>query len=195
MRLVLVTTSTFRKVCAFCLFRARFPILKAKREKTFFFFKQLGSFCILMIIRDVKRFAELSENARFGEVASIALNIRNIGNPKNARKERNAMKNGFRNDSDGGLSSLAVGYAWVARISTFSFEFAALVGLGYFLDRRFGVEPWGTIVGAGIGLFAFVSGLLATVKRLDDENCRAETPKKSELLENPTESTKGAAKK
>ncbi len=105
------------------------------------------------------------------------------------------MKNGLRDESDGGLSSLAVGYAWVARISTFSFEFAALVGLGYFLDRRFGVEPWGTIIGAGIGLFAFVSGLLATVRRLDEENRRAETPEKSELSEKSTESAKGAAKK
>lgn len=68
-----------------------------------------------------------------------------------------------------GLSSIAVGYAWVVRITAFSLEFAALVGLGYFVDRRFGFGPWGLLIGAAFGIFAFISGLLETAKRLEED--------------------------
>ncbi|MBP5622879.1 MAG: hypothetical protein J6X44_12780, partial [Thermoguttaceae bacterium] len=68
-------------------------------------------------------------------------------------------------------------YAWVVRITTFCFEFAALLLLGRFVDVRFGLEPWGLIVGFVIGLFAFISGLIATIKRLEESEERDKVDK------------------
>ena len=70
------------------------------------------------------------------------------------------------------LSPLVVGYAWVARITAYSAEFAVLVWFGWFLDRTYGWSPFGILGGAAIGAFAFVAGLVATAKRLEDEDAR-----------------------
>jgi uncharacterized membrane protein len=77
-------------------------------------------------------------------------------------------------ESQDGLSPLAIGYAWVVRITTFCFEFAALLLLGRFVDVRLGVSPWGLIVGFVIGLFAFITGLIATIKSLEEAEERDE---------------------
>ena len=69
--------------------------------------------------------------------------------------------------SSGDFSSLAVGCAVVARISTVSAQAALCAALGYFVDRRFETAPWGTVVGALIGAAAFGVGLVATAKRLE----------------------------
>lgn len=66
-----------------------------------------------------------------------------------------------------GLSPLAVGYSWVIRITTFCFEFVALVLLGRFIDVRYGVAPWGLTIGALIGVYAFIVGLISIVRRLE----------------------------
>lgn len=66
-----------------------------------------------------------------------------------------------------GLSPLAVGYSWVVRITTFCFEFVALILLGRYVDVRFDVAPWGLVVGASIGVYVFVTGLVAIVRRLE----------------------------
>ena len=70
-------------------------------------------------------------------------------------------------NSNGDFSSLAVGYAAVARISTVSAQAAICAALGYFADRRFETAPWGTVVGALLGAAAFGVGLVAAVKRLE----------------------------
>ena len=70
------------------------------------------------------------------------------------------------------LSSIVVGYVWVARITAFSVEFAVLVWFGWFLDKTYSWSPWGILVGALIGTLAFIGGLFATIKRLEDEEVR-----------------------
>ncbi len=71
-------------------------------------------------------------------------------------------------ENHGELSPLAIGYMWVVRITAFCFEFVALVLLGRFIDVRFGLKSWGLIGGFVIGLYAFVSGLTSTVKKLEE---------------------------
>lgn len=67
------------------------------------------------------------------------------------------------------LSPIAVGYAWVARITAYSAEFAVLVWFGRHLDKTYSWSPWGVLTGAGIGAVVFVTGLFATTRRLEDE--------------------------
>ena len=74
------------------------------------------------------------------------------------------------NKSNGGFSSLAVGYATVVRISTVSAQGALCVALGYWVDRRWETVPWGTVVGALLGAAAFGVGLVSAVKKLEREN-------------------------
>ena len=78
-----------------------------------------------------------------------------------------------------GLSSLAIGYAWVVRITTLCFEFAALLLLGRFVDIRFGFEPWGLLVGSFIGFYVFGSGLFLTIKRLEKAEEREKADKRT----------------
>ena len=75
-------------------------------------------------------------------------------------------------DDEEDLSPWVVGYAWVARITAYSAEFAVLVWFGWFLDRTYDWSPWGILCGAAVGGVAFVAGLVATVKRLEDEEVR-----------------------
>ncbi|MBQ9873987.1 MAG: AtpZ/AtpI family protein [Thermoguttaceae bacterium] len=70
-------------------------------------------------------------------------------------------------ENEPGLSPLAIGYAWVVRVTTLCFEIVALLLLGRFVDARFGTAPWGTISGAAIGIGAFVAGLISIARRLD----------------------------
>ncbi|MDO5307941.1 MAG: AtpZ/AtpI family protein [Planctomycetia bacterium] len=69
-------------------------------------------------------------------------------------------------------SSLAIAYAWVTRITGFSLEFAALVVFGFWVDKQWHCKPWGIILGALIGVYAFIAGLFATVKRLEEQEVR-----------------------
>ena len=47
---------------------------------------------------------------------------------------------------------MAVAAYWVSRISSISLEMVLPVGLGYWLDRRWGTEPWLVSVGACLGM-------------------------------------------
>ncbi|MBQ2850231.1 MAG: AtpZ/AtpI family protein [Thermoguttaceae bacterium] len=76
-------------------------------------------------------------------------------------------------NSNGDFSSLAVGYAAVARISTVSAQAALCAALGYLVDRRWETAPWGTVVGALLGAAAFGVGLIAAVKRLERDGAVA----------------------
>ena len=70
------------------------------------------------------------------------------------------------------LSPLAIGYAWATRVCAFSAEFVILAWFGSWIDRRYGTQPFGTLVGAAIGSAAFIAGLVSTAKKLQDEETR-----------------------
>lgn len=76
-------------------------------------------------------------------------------------------------NSNSDFSSLAVGYAAVVRISTVSAQAALCAALGYWVDRRFGTAPWGTVVGALAGAAAFGVGLVSAVKRIERDGAIA----------------------
>ena len=54
---------------------------------------------------------------------------------------------------------------WSSRITSIGFQFAVPVGFGWWLDRRWGTEPWLTVVGALLG---FLTGTLALVQLAKD---------------------------
>ena len=96
-------------------------------------------------------------------------------NDSGAENDVQPLSSAFEIDGDEEeeeLSPLVVGYAWVARITAYSAEFAVLVWFGWYLDRTYGWSPIGILGGAAIGVFAFVAGLVATTKRLEDEDAR-----------------------
>ncbi|MBC7821488.1 MAG: AtpZ/AtpI family protein [Planctomycetaceae bacterium] len=55
---------------------------------------------------------------------------------------------------------MAVAAFWVSRISSISLEMVLPVGLGYWLDRRWGTEPWLVSVGACLGMFVAMVSLV-----------------------------------
>jgi F0F1-type ATP synthase assembly protein I len=59
---------------------------------------------------------------------------------------------------------------WSSRITSIGFQFAVPVGFGWWLDRRWGTEPWLMVVGALLG---FLTGTLALVQ-LAKDSARAE---------------------
>lgn len=95
-------------------------------------------------------------------------------NDPDAVKDAFALNSFLGTDDDPGdeVSSLVVGYAWVARITAYSAEFAVLVWFGWFLDRSYGWSPIGILSGVVVGVIAFVAGLIATARRLEDEEVR-----------------------
>ena len=83
------------------------------------------------------------------------------------RVNRNSRpENVEERDPDDELSPVAVGYAWASRISTYSLELVILTLFGYWIDARYGTKPWLMLAGIAIGVYAFVSGLVVTAKRL-----------------------------
>ena len=68
------------------------------------------------------------------------------------------------------LSDIAVGYSWVVRIATISIDFAVVVAVGFWIDHRFGVQPWGVSIGAFAGIYSFVAGLIDIARRLEVDN-------------------------
>lgn len=59
---------------------------------------------------------------------------------------------------------VAVAAEWVSRITTVGLEMAIPAALGYWLDGRFGTEPWLVTVGAALGFFVGFRHLLQMVK-------------------------------
>lgn len=86
--------------------------------------------------------------------------------------ERNPDDLPIAESAESELSPIVVGYAWVARISTYSVECGVLTWFGWWIDKTFSMSPWGILSGATIGAVTFVCGLLATAKRLEDEEVR-----------------------
>lgn len=88
---------------------------------------------------------------------------------KTSSDDEFAKKDDFYKNLDK-ISPLVAGYSWSIRISTYCFEFVALLLLGRFVDVRYGWKPWGLIVGALIGAYVFITGLISVVKRLEQQN-------------------------
>jgi ATP synthase protein I len=63
---------------------------------------------------------------------------------------------------------MAVAAEWVSRITTVGLEMAVPAGLGYWLDSRWGTEPWLVTCGAALGFFIGFRHLLQMVKPPDD---------------------------
>lgn len=57
--------------------------------------------------------------------------------------------------SDDGRSPLVRSYIWATQISSLGLELALPIGVGYWLDQRFGTHPWLLIGGAMLGIGVF----------------------------------------
>lgn len=55
---------------------------------------------------------------------------------------------------------MAVAAYWVSRVTNISLEMVLPAGLGYWLDRRWGTEPWLLSVGACLGMFVSMVSLV-----------------------------------
>jgi predicted neutral ceramidase superfamily lipid hydrolase len=60
---------------------------------------------------------------------------------------------------------MAIAMQWVSRITTISLSMALPAGLGYWLDRHWGISPWLTIVGAVLGFAAAMAQLLQLAQK------------------------------
>lgn len=76
---------------------------------------------------------------------------------KTTRDERE----GLRNDAD------AASVGWFIFV-TIAVGFA----IGHWVDGRFHIEPWGTMVGVGIGIAAGFRNLMKIANRMADEDKR-----------------------
>jgi len=65
---------------------------------------------------------------------------------------------------------MAVAMMWVQRITTVSLEMVLPAGAGYWLDERFGTEPWLVAIGAVFGLVAAMWHLLRMVETPSGRN-------------------------
>lgn len=72
-------------------------------------------------------------------------------------------------------SPMSVAMQWASQVTTVAFEMALPAALGYWLDQRWGTEPWLVIVGAVLGLIAAFTHLLqmaSAANRNTDSNKR-----------------------
>jgi F0F1-type ATP synthase assembly protein I len=67
--------------------------------------------------------------------------------------------------NDGDFSSAAHAASWASRIGALGLELAVPIGLGAWLDLRWGTRPWLLMAGAILGILAFSVHLL----RLSEE--------------------------
>lgn len=64
---------------------------------------------------------------------------------------------------------MAVAMGWVAHITGYAFELALPVGVGYWLDTRWGTAPWLLIVGILVGVAVSTLHLIQMVALLNRE--------------------------
>ncbi|MDO5581802.1 MAG: hypothetical protein Q4G69_11795 [Planctomycetia bacterium] len=74
-----------------------------------------------------------------------------------------------KEDENEGLSPLAIGYGWVARITSISIEAALFVLGAFWLDRYLGTIPFLTIFGALAACMILVLRLYTLVKSLSED--------------------------
>ena len=82
---------------------------------------------------------------------------------------------------------MAVAAYWVSRVTNISLEMVLPAGLGFWLDRRWGTEPWLLSVGACLGmLIAMVS--LVRLSQQANLKCGVSAKTKSSVSVNHCES-------
>ncbi len=64
-------------------------------------------------------------------------------------------------------SSLAEAHIWVSRVTTVSLEMALPALLGHWLDKKSGMTPWLTVVGAVLGFGLGMTHLLRMTKEAE----------------------------
>lgn len=60
---------------------------------------------------------------------------------------------------------MVVAMQWVHQITSISLEMALPAGLGWWLDQRWGTEPWLVIVGALLGFGLMMQHILVIAKK------------------------------
>jgi hypothetical protein len=62
-------------------------------------------------------------------------------------------------------TALSVGLSWASRVTTLGLTFALPPLVGYAIDRQAGTIPWGTLVGAVLGMAVGLVRLVDLAKR------------------------------
>ena len=75
---------------------------------------------------------------------------------------------------------------WVSEITSIALQFCLPVGAGFWLDGRFGTEPWCVLVGAGLGFITAAMSLSQLVKRLSPKP-KSTLPKSDPNNQPPTD--------
>jgi len=101
-----------------------------------------------------------NRNKAHTDEAALSARLQRLGEGLGQARERGALPSG--DDSGGDRAATASGYARGFRLSS---ELVAGVlvgaGLGWFIDRLFGISPWGFIV---FLLLGFVAGVLNVMR-------------------------------
>ena len=66
--------------------------------------------------------------------------------------------------SDDGVSSVAAAMRWAQHVTTIGLEMAAPAWLGYWLDGKWGTEPWLVVLGAILGFTTGMKHLLSLAR-------------------------------
>src|SRR5262245_28563052 len=62
--------------------------------------------------------------------------------------------------SDDGRSALARGMVWATKAGNLGLELALPILGGYWLDQRWGTQPWLLLVGMGLGVLVFSQSVI-----------------------------------
>jgi F0F1-type ATP synthase assembly protein I len=74
---------------------------------------------------------------------------------------------------------MAVAAYWVSRVTNISLEMVLPAGLGFWLDRRWGTEPWLLSVGACLGMIVAMVSLVRLSQQANSKNGSAAKTKSS----------------
>ena len=85
---------------------------------------------------------------------------------------------------------MAVAAFWVSRISSISLEMVLPVGLGYWLDRRWGTEPWLVSVGACLGMLVAMISLVGLSRQANSKTGSASKTNSSSTVSHEQQSVR-----
>jgi F0F1-type ATP synthase assembly protein I len=60
---------------------------------------------------------------------------------------------------------MVVASRWVSQITNIALQMVLPAGLGYWLDRRWGTDPWMVSLGAALGFFVAMTSLVQLAKQ------------------------------
>ena len=83
-------------------------------------------------------------------------------------------------DLPDGRPPMVVAMHWVSQVTTISIEMALPAGLGYWLDQRWGTEPWLVVCGAVIGFAVGMWHLLQLAQRSGNDHPKNECDLRNE---------------